>query len=68
MAASDLISLETDLPTSEADVEALRRAREASRMSPEDIAATIAQLGTLSPERLRSRPGPRGRPFTLKQA
>lgn len=65
MTASDLSSLETDLPTTPADIEALRRARDASRMSPEDIVAVLEQLGTLSPERLRSRPGPRGKPFTL---
>jgi len=65
MTASDLSSLSADLPTTPADVEALRRARAASRMSPEDIAVALEQLGTLSSERLRSRPGPRGEPFTL---
>lgn len=65
MKASDLRSLAADLPTTPADVAALRRARDASHMSPADIAAALEQLGTLSPERLRSRPGPRGEPFTL---
>lgn len=65
MTASDLSSLASDLPTTPADVEAQRRARDASRMGPMDIVAALEQLGTLSPERLRSRPGPRGTPFTL---
>lgn len=65
MTASDLRSLASDLPTTPADVEAQRRARDASRMSPADIVAALEQLGTLPPERLRSRPGPRGEPFTL---
>jgi hypothetical protein len=65
VAASDLSSLASDLPTTPADVEAQRRARDASRMSPGDIVAALEQLGTLSPERLRARPGPRGEPFTL---
>lgn len=65
MKASDLSSLAADLPTTPADVAALRTARDASHMSPVDIAAVLEQLGTLSPERLRARRGPRGEPFTL---
>lgn len=65
MTASDLSSLASDLPTTPADVEAQRRARDASHMGPTDIVSALEQLGTLSPERLRSRPGPRGEPFTL---
>lgn len=62
---SDLSALENDLPTSAADVEALRRARAASSMTPSDIVRALEQLGTLSPERRRARPGPRGEPFDL---
>ncbi len=65
MTASDLTTLEADLPTTPSDVEALRRARDASRMSPSEIVATLEQLGTLAPSELRSRPGPRGEPFVL---
>ncbi len=65
MPASDLTTLEADLPTTPSDVEALRRARDASRMSPSDIVAALEQLGTLTPSELRSRPGPRGEPFLL---
>jgi hypothetical protein len=43
----------------------LRLASDASRMTPADIAAALAQLGTLPPDQLRSRPGPRGEPFEL---
>jgi len=63
--ASDLDSLASDLPTTPADVAAQRSARDASRMSPADIVAALEQLGTPPFERLRSRPGPRGEPFTL---
>jgi len=48
-----------------ADVEALRRARNASRMSPSEIVATLEQIGTLAPRELRSCPGPRGESFLL---
>jgi hypothetical protein len=64
-AASDLRGLEEALPTTQADVAALRRASDASRMTPADIASALAQLGTLPPDQLRSRPGPRGEPFEL---
>jgi len=63
--ASDLATLEADLPTTPSDIEALRRARDASRMSPADIVAALEQFGTLEPSALRSRPGPRGEPFRL---
>lgn len=65
MAASDLANLEADLPTTPSDVEALRCARDASRMSPADIVAALGQFGTLTPAELQSRRGPRGEPFVL---
>lgn len=65
MTASDLTTLEADLPTTPSDIEAQQRARNASRMSPSEIVATLGQLGTLAPSELRSRPGPRGEPFVL---
>ena len=65
MTASDLTDLGKDLPTSPSDVEALRRARNASWMSPADIVAALEQFGTLTPNELRSRSGPRGEPFRL---
>ena len=65
MTASDLSNFEADLPTTPADVAALRRARDASRMTPADIVAALEQLGTLPIGELRSRPGPQGEPFLL---
>ncbi len=65
MTASDLSNLAADLPTTPADIAALRRARDASRMTPADIVAALEQFGTLSISELRSRPGPQGEPFQL---
>jgi hypothetical protein len=48
------------------DVVALMRAPDASRMSPAEIVAALEQFGTLTPDELRSRPGPRGEPFVLQ--
>ena len=61
----DLPDLEKDLPTTPEDVEALRRARAASAMTPADFVRALEQLGTLSPEELRARPVLRGEPFVL---
>jgi hypothetical protein len=63
--ASDLVSLEADLPTSESDLYALRRAREASYMTPSDIVALLEQLGPSSSVELRARPVMSGEPFEL---
>jgi hypothetical protein len=59
--------LELGPGTSEADREALRRARAASRqMSWAEYLEFLASLPDESPERLRQRKGPRGpEPFTL---
>ena len=65
MRASDLVSLEADLPTSKSDLEALRRARDASRLTPPDIVAVLEQLGPLSTSVLRERPVMTGEPFEL---
>ena len=65
MPASDLATLEEDLPTTPADIEALRRARDGSRMTPADVAAVAEQLGPPSADELRARPGPQGEPFEL---
>lgn len=62
---SDLSSLETDLPTTAEDIEALRRAHTASRMSAVEIARALEQRGTLSRASLRVRPAPGGEPFEL---
>ena len=64
---SDEIDLETDLPTTKEDVEALRRARTDSRQ--ESLAAYLhflAQFPAPSTEELRAKGGPRAdRPFDL---
>lgn len=63
--AGDL-DLARGLSTEPADLAALRRARALERpMSPEEYVRFLAQF-TIDPERLRSRPGPRGEPFTLR--
>ena len=65
MKASDLVSIEADLPTSKSDRDALRSARNASRMTPSDIVAVLEQLGPLSTRVLRERPVMAGEPFEL---
>lgn len=61
----ELLDLERDLPTTAADVEALRR----HRPGPMDGHAYLRFLASLPPpswKALRVRPGPRGeRPFEL---
>lgn len=60
-----LLDLERDLPTTAADVEALRRHRPGP-MSWDEYLRFLASLPPLSSESLRARPGPRGdRPFEL---
>ncbi len=60
------MDLERDLPTTAADVAALRRAAAACRRAAIDYLAFLEIFGETSPERLRSRPGPRGEvPFEL---
>lgn len=58
------MDLEADLPTTSADVEALRRAREAA-LQVEDYLAFLAIFPEPTPEELRARPITRGEPFTL---
>ena len=64
-ADSPPIDLETDLPTTRADLDALRRAgRDGPRVT--DYLAFLATFGEATPEQLRARPGPRGeRPFAF---
>jgi hypothetical protein len=65
-ARSEPLDLERDLPTSAADVVALRRARELGRLATQDYLRFLKALGPVSPDTLRARRGPRGRePFTL---
>lgn len=60
----DFLELEKDLPTTGADVEALRRHRPRA-MGWEDYLRLLAALPP-SPDTLRARPGPRGdQPFEL---
>lgn len=61
----DDLDLARGVPTGPADVAALRRVRERERpIGPEEYVRFLAQFA-VDPERLRSRPGPRGEPFTL---
>ena len=62
---SEPLDLERDLPTTEEDVEALRRAR---KRPPADTAAYLRFLASLpapAAEALRSRRGPGGERFDL---
>jgi hypothetical protein len=63
--ASELVSLEADLPTSKSDLDALRRARGASSVSPSDIVALLAQFDPATCDDLRARPVMDGEPFKL---
>ncbi len=58
-----LLDLERTLRVSQEDVEALRRARLAPPMSPEEYLKFSSFEP--SPEALRARRGPRGEPFRL---
>ncbi len=60
------MDLERDLPTTPADVAALRRAAAQARGEPLDYLAFLRAFGEASPEALRARPGPGGgEPFEL---
>jgi hypothetical protein len=59
------LMVDRDLPTTADDVVALRRAREARRISLEEYLAFLARLGSPELARLRSRRGPSGPPFRL---
>jgi hypothetical protein len=63
--SADPLDLARDLPTTAADVAALRRAAAARRLELEDYLRFLAGLGSPPPEALRARPGPRGEPFRL---
>ncbi len=56
-----------DIPTDEADVAALRRARRASVMSLAEVIDAARRYGA-SLDQLARRRGPRGEPFTLGPA
>ena len=56
--------LDLEIPTTAADIAALRRARRNTRVRSEDYLAFLAQF-TVSPDALRKRKGPRGEPFRL---
>ncbi len=63
---SRLLDLSRDLPTSAADVIALRRARQNDRMSLEAYLNFLASFPAPTVEELRIRKGPAGdRPFEL---
>ena len=59
-----MLDFDRDLPTTAADVEALRKARVASR-HVEDYLAFLATFREPTLEELRARPITRGEPFTL---
>jgi hypothetical protein len=59
------IDLEADLPTTQADVDALRRLGRVG-LQVTDYLAFLATFGDATPEQLRARPGPRGeKPFSF---
>lgn len=63
---SELLDLEKGLPTTPADVLALRRLRQPRPVSTGDYLRFLALLGPPRPEDLRGRRGPRGpEPFRL---
>jgi hypothetical protein len=62
----DLLDLERGVPTTEADIKALRR-RPAPAATPEEYLRFLESFGHASPEALRRRKGPRGEPFVLEE-
>ncbi len=56
--------LDLEIPTTEEDVAALRRARKITRVRPEDYLQFLAQFA-VAPAALRARKGPCGEPFKL---
>jgi len=63
--SADLLALDHDLPTTAADVAALRRARASRQVQLDDYIAFLQRLAAPSPARLRSRRGPVDAPFDL---
>jgi hypothetical protein len=63
--SADPLDLARDLPTSPADVAALRRAPATRPVELSDYLRFLAWLEPLPPGPLRERPGPRGEPFRL---
>ena len=60
------MNLDRDLPTTEADVAALRRARVDARVEPIDYLAFLRIFGETPPDVLRARSGPcADEPFEL---
>lgn len=64
-AGSEVLDLERDLPTTPADVAALRRARAAAPLDFAGYLRFLAAWPSPPTEALRSRRGPHGRPFEL---
>jgi hypothetical protein len=63
---SPTLDLTRDLPTTESDVAALRRAASTPRLNLEAYLRFLAQFPKPADGSLRSKPGPRGpRPFDL---
>jgi hypothetical protein len=67
MSSSDSfeLDLERGLPTTAADVEALRRLSQSQSVSTEQYLRFLACLTPATPAALRGRPGPQGPPFVL---
>ena len=63
--SAEALDLARDLPTSAADVAALRRVSAARRVDLEDYLRFLAGLGPVPASVLRERTGPRGEPFRL---
>lgn len=60
------LDLDRGLPTTAADVAALRGIRESRRLTTEDYLAALARLSPLTPEQQSARRHPRGdQPFRL---
>ena len=66
---SDLLDLERGLPTTAADVAALRRARTVSRLDLDGYLRFLQQFPTVAGDALRARRGPgAAEPFTLRDS
>jgi hypothetical protein len=61
-----ILDLNNDLPTSPGDILALKRVRQAQRLSFDSYLEFLTSFAPLSPEELRTRKGPFGlKPFEL---
>jgi hypothetical protein len=65
--SADRLALDRDLPTTAADVLALRQARRTAPIGLDAYLRFLGQLAPPAPGVLRARRGPTGPPFTLSR-